>query len=264
MSCIKAIRNYLLDMDGTIYLGNRLFYGTIPLLSRIREIGGRAVFLTNNSSASPREYVQKLGRLGIPAALDDVFTAGDAAGLTLPQLLEKTPKVYLLGTPSLAEQLADYGIRVVNRTGEAPDCVLLGFDKTLTYARLETACRYIAAGVPYFATHPDLTCPVENGSIPDAGAIAKLIEAATGRVPVVFGKPERFMADAVLEKYGFARETTAMVGDRLNTDIRFANQSGMKAILVLTGETSLEAYSGQNAVHADWIFPSVTELCAAM
>ncbi len=264
MPDIQNIRYFLLDMDGTIYLGDKLFSGTLPLLRRIREKNGRAVFLTNNSSASPRDYIDKLKKLGIPAADGDVFTSGDAAAFALLRRFGAPPKVYLLGTPPLAAQLAEYGIHTVNESGETPDCVLLGFDKTLTYARLETACRYLAAGLPYFATHPDLTCPVEDGFIPDAGAIARLIEAATGRVPVVFGKPESTMAEAAIQKYGFAREEAAMVGDRLSTDILFANNAGMAAILVLSGETDLAAYRAQSAARADFIYPSVAELCAAL
>ena len=260
---LQNIRDFLLDMDGTIYLGNRLFAGTIPFLNRIRVRGGRVVFLTNNSSASPLTYVQKLNGMGIDAGIGDVFTSGDAAAITLLKQFGHPPSIYLLGTPALASHLAGYGIRVVNEPA-TPDCVLLGFDKTLTYERLATACRLISAGLPYYATHPDLVCPVENGFIPDAGAMMALIHAATGRLPVVFGKPERAMADAAAERYGLSPDTTAMVGDRLSTDIRFANQAGMTAILVLSGETKHSDYLSQHEVHADWIFPSIRELCDAL
>lgn len=264
MQAISQIRDFLLDMDGTIYLGNRLLEGTLPLLNRIREKGGRAIFLTNNSSASPEMYVEKLHRLGIPAVADDIFTSGDAAAVSLLQHFQKPPAVYLLGTPQLADQLTGYGLRIVNNTEIPPDCVLLGFDKTLTYERLETACRLIDGGIPYFATHPDRVCPVENGFIPDAGAMIALIQTATGRTPTVFGKPEAAMAAAASARYHLCMETTAMVGDRLSTDIRFANNAGMTAVLVLSGETSLADYQAQDEVHADWIFPSVRELCDAL
>ena len=259
---ITSIRDFLLDMDGTIYLGEQLFPGTLPLLKRIREKGGRAIFLTNNSSASPEDYVKKLARLGIPVSVDDVFTSGDAAAYALPKLHGANPSVYLLGTPALEAQLHAAGIQIVNGTDRKPDCVLLGFDKTLTYQKLVEACRFISDGVPYYATHPDFTCPVENGFIPDTGAMICLIEAATGRRPVVFGKPEKTMAEAAMARYSFSAETTAMVGDRLMTDIRFGNNAGMASVLVLSGETKLSDYEGQSDVHADFIYPSVTELCA--
>lgn len=259
---IQRIRSFLLDMDGTIYLGKQLFPGTIPLLNRIREKGGRYVFLTNNSSASPAEYVTRLQRFGIDAGLEDIFTSGDAAAIELTRIFGHPPKVYLLGVPALREQLAEYGVQTVNETGETPECVLLGFDKTLTYDRLREACDYIMAGVPYYATHPDFTCPVENGCIPDAGAMALLIRATTGKMPVVFGKPERAIAEAVMTKYGFRRETTCMVGDRLMTDIKFANNAEIAAVLVLSGETDMAMYNAQTDAHADFIYPSVTELCA--
>lgn len=264
MNDIRKIKNFLLDMDGTIYLGNQLFPGTIPLLTRIAEKGGRAIFLTNNSSASPAAYVQKLARLGVTVTEDDIFTSGDAAVFTLLKIFGAPPKVYLLGTPELQEQLETAGFAIVNGTAETPDCVLLGFDKTLTYQKLVDACNWITAGVPYYATHPDFTCPVENGFIPDTGSMICLIEATTGKRPIIFGKPEKTMADAAMARYGFEAATTAMVGDRLMTDIRFGNNAGMASVLVLSGETTLEDYEKQTEAHADFIYPSVTELCAEL
>jgi phosphoglycolate/pyridoxal phosphate phosphatase family enzyme len=259
---ISKVKNFLLDMDGTIYLGDRLFEGTPRLLESIKAIGGRAVYLTNNSSKSPEAYVEKLSRLGISATLDDIFTSGDAAALVLTERV-KNPKVYLLGTPALQAHLEGYGVRAVE-AGEAPDFVLLGFDMTLTYEKLKNACALITAGVPFVATHPDLVCPVENGFIPDTGSMIKMFEAATGISPEIIGKPTANMARAVERRYGFLPEQTAMVGDRLSTDIKFGNNAGFAAILVLSGETDMEMYKSQSAARADFIFPSVSELADAI
>ncbi len=256
---IKQIKNFLLDMDGTIYLGDRVFPGTLPLLEKIKTTGRRAVFLTNNSSMSPENYAVKLMRLGINAAPGDVFTSGDAAAEFLTKQ-NRGRNIFLLGTKSLEEQLARAGFHIVNGGGETPDAVLLGFDKTITYEKIMRACAYIVSGTPFYATHPDLVCPVENGFIPDTGSMIKMFEAATGVSPAVIGKPGKPMADAVFSRYGFVPSETAMVGDRRGTDIAFANNSRITAVLVLSGETNLSSYNAQTGVIADFIYDSVTEL----
>jgi 4-nitrophenyl phosphatase len=262
---IRRVKNFLLDMDGTIYLGSRLFPGTLPLLEKLKKTGRRALFLTNNSSMSPADYAAKLCRMGIQAEPGDVFTSGDAAAAYLKKHLPGGKRVFLLGTPSLEKQMRDEGFDIINGNPETePDLVLLGFDKTLTYEKIMLACRHISRGAPFYATHPDLVCPVEDGFIPDAGAMIKMFEAAAGVSPTVIGKPRKAMAEAVFERCGFLPEQTAMVGDRLATDIAFANQSGIYAVLVLSGETDLAAYRAQNEVWADFIYPSVSELCAAL
>ena len=261
---IKSIKNFLFDMDGTIYLGEKLFPGTLPLLEKIRSSGRHAVFLTNNSSMSPEDYALKLSRLGIFAPPGDIFTSGDAAAQVLSGEFANA-KIYLLGTPSLEKQLSRAGFEIVNSRAQIkPDVVLLGFDKTLTYEKIMHACEHISRGVPFYATHPDILCPMENGFIPDTGSMIKMFEAATGVSPVVVGKPEKTMADAVMSRYGFRPEETAMVGDRLMTDIAFANNAGIAAVLVLSGETDLKMYNSQNEAAADFIFPSVSELSAQL
>jgi len=214
--------------------------------------------LTNNSSKSPAAYVKKLTCLGVQAYTSHVFTSGDAAALILTER-KINPKVYLLGTPELEEHLTRYGIQAVSAL-DNPDFVLLGFDITLTYEKIKTACELITAGVPFVATHPDLVCPVENGFIPDTGSMIKMFEAATGISPEIMGKPTSNMARAVERRYGFLPKETAMVGDRLSTDIKFANNAGIAAILVLSGITDMNLYSSQTDAHADFIFPSVYEL----
>lgn len=256
---ISEIKNWLLDMDGTIYLGEELIPGALDFLQGIKSRGGRAIFLTNNSSRAPRDYVEKLRRLGIEADQEDIFTSGDAAAKLLEERFGHGSSGYVLGTPSLESLMADRGF-VLCSEGEKADFVLLGFDKTLTYDKIRVACDYINAGVPFFATHPDFLCPTETGFIPDTGSMIKMFEAATGVSPEVAGKPERAMAQAAFLRYGIDPAVTAMVGDRLMTDIAFGNRADITAVLVLSGETGLEQYNAQSEVHADFIFSSVGEM----
>ena len=246
-------------MDGTIYLGDRLIPGALEFLAEIKRGGGRAIFLTNNSSRAPKDYAEKLARLGIEAEESDVFTSGDAAAELLEKKFGFGSSCFLMGTPSLEKLFADRGF-VLCSEGEKADFVLLGFDKTLTYDKIRVACDYINAGVPFFATHPDFLCPTETGFIPDTGSMIKMFEAATGVSPEIAGKPEKAMADAAFSRYGIDPGVTAMVGDRLMTDIAFGNRSDITAVLVLSGETSLEQYESQNSVKADFIFGSVADI----
>ena len=260
---IRAIRNWFLDMDGTVYLGNELIPGARAFIEKVRAGGGRVIFLTNNSSRSPRDYAEKLGRLGIETPEEDVFTSGDAAALMLARRFGRGARGYVLGTPSLEDLLRREGFALVGENAD-PQFVLLGFDQTLTYEKLRIACDYLFAGVPFFATHPDRVCPTERGFIPDAGAMLALFRTATGAEAEIAGKPERMMAEAAFARYGIAPEETAMVGDRLSTDIAFANRSGLTAVLVLSGETSAADYAAQRDVRADYIFDSVNELRRAV
>lgn len=262
MAALRDIKNFLIDMDGTVYLGQKLLPGAHEFWEYVNSGGRRGVFLTNNSARAPKDYVKKLAGMGIEATEDQIVTSGDAAVWFLKKNYPGK-SVFLLGTPLLHAHLEQAGVKIVNGTGETPGVVLLGFDMTLTYEKIKDAYTYIVQGVPFLATHPDVLCPAENGFIPDTGAMIKMFEAATGVSPVVLGKPYAPMAEAILEKFGFAPHETAMVGDRLYTDIAFANRNGLAGILVLSGETTEEDYKAQNRVKADFIFPSVKELTLA-
>ncbi|RME04132.1 MAG: HAD-IIA family hydrolase [Planctomycetota bacterium] len=235
-----GMKYFILDMDGTIYLGDRLFPDVLFFLERVRKVGGDYIFLTNNSSKSSRDYVEKLGRLGIEVGEERVLVSTHQAIEYLARVGLR--KVYLVGTDILAEQLLDADFQLESAS---PECVLVGFDLTLTYAKLERACYFIQRGCPWFGTHPDKVCPTERGSIPDCGSICACIEAATGVPPArVFGKPSRGMAQMALERLGGSLEQTAVVGDRLYTDMEMALRCGLHGFLVLTGESTLEDWRG--------------------
>ena len=232
MKDLTNIRLFLLDMDGTVYLGNRLLPGSLDFLHYLAETGRDHLFLTNNSSRNADYYAEKLTKLGWPAKPDEILTAGEATALYLGGL-KPAAKIYLLGTPDLETEFASHGFLL---TDEEPDYVVLGFDMTLTYAKLVRACDLIRAGVPFIATHPDINCPTETGYIPDCGAMTALITASTGVIPKVIGKPNREIIDAMFRKKPVRRDQVAMVGDRLYTDIVMGHNAGVTSVLVLSGE----------------------------
>lgn len=220
-------------MDGTFYLGDRLLPGALDFMTALAEAGRDYLFLTNNSSRDARAYAEKLTSLGFSVAPAKILTSGEA---TIRFLRSHHPeaRVYLLGTPALEGEFRAAGIDLVE---ESPALVVLGFDLTLTYHKLERACTFIRRGAGFVATHPDLNCPTGEGFIPDAGAMSAFITAATGVSPKVIGKPQREIVAAAEEKTGMPAAVMAMIGDRLYTDVAMGCATGVTTILVLTGET---------------------------
>ncbi|MCD6288860.1 MAG: HAD-IIA family hydrolase [Anaerolineae bacterium] len=257
---IAGLAGFVLDMDGTLYLGDTLLPGAAELLAWLTERGVPFLYLTNNSSKDAMAYVRKLQRLGLPAEPDRVLTSGAATTGWL-QAHHPDARLFVLGTPSLQAEFRAAGFAIVD---DSPDLVVLGFDMTLTYDRLAQACTFIRQGTPWIATHPDINCPVPGGFIPDAGAIAAAIVASTGVEPrVVIGKPNPYIFKEALARLGTLPEATAMVGDRLYTDIAGARGAGLTAILVLSGETKEEDLAAAGDL-PDLIFPSVQALLQAL
>lgn len=234
---LAAVRCFLLDMDGTFYLGDRLLEGSLDFLQRLRETGRQALFLTNNSSKSAEVYVQKLQRMGVTEPFLSVYTSGQATGrYVLAHCAGK--RAFLLGNRQLRMELEAMGVAIDD---ENPDYVIVGFDTTLDYASMTRVCDLVRAGLPYVATHPDFNCPTESGFIPDIGAIMAFIEASTGRkADVIIGKPHQGIVEGALELVGRSAAECAMVGDRLYTDIATGVNFGMTAILVLSGEAGMD------------------------
>lgn len=255
MEALKNIDCYLLDMDGTVYLGGKLLPGSLEFLQYVRQSGRDVLFLTNNSSRSTLYYAEKLTKMGWPAAPEDILTSGMATAAYIHSLQPKA-RIFLVGTPDLVAEFERWEFTI---TDSSPDYVVLGFDTTLTYQKLETACRLITDGVPYIATHPDINCPTENGYIPDCGSMIALIRESTGKTPKVIGKPNREIIEAVFSRKNYQPEQMAMVGDRLYTDIATAKNAGIAGILVLSGETKREQLA-QSAVKPDYVFANLGEL----
>ena len=259
MSSLADIRLFLLDMDGTVYLGSRLLPGSLDFLRYLRETSRDHLFLTNNSSRNANYYAEKLTRLGWPAKPEEVLTSGEATALYLGGL-KPSARVYLLGTPDLEQEFIEHGFVLTN---EKPDYVVLGFDMTLTYEKLVQACDLVRSGVPFIATHPDFNCPTETGYIPDCGAMIALITASTGVKPQVIGKPNREIIDAMFRKKPVTRSQVAMVGDRLYTDIVMGHNARVASILVLSGEAKRDDIDTA-PVKPDYVMSGLAELHAAL
>lgn len=235
---LKSKKLFLFDMDGTIYEENNLFDGTIEFLQSIKVSGGRYVFITNNSSKSVKDYINKVVGLGIEADISNFFTSAQA---TILYLKNNYPdkKVYCQGTKSLVSELKEADIDVVVDVCDDIDVVLVGFDTELTSEKLRNTCELLGRDVVYIATNPDLVCPVSFGFVPDCGSICGMIKNATGKEPLYIGKPESTMVDIVREKWGYSKEETVVIGDRLYTDIASGLNAGVTAICVLTGEATV-------------------------
>lgn len=253
---LSHIRCFALDMDGTIYLGEQWIDGALDFLHRIEETGRSYVFVTNNSSKNAAVYVDKLHRMGLDVGEDKIVTSGQATIHYLKQHFQGK-KVFLLGNPLLQEEFAQAGIRLEE---EHPDVVVTAFDTSLDYRKMCRVCDHVRSGMPYLATHPDYNCPTETGFIPDAGAIHAFIHASAFRYPDrIIGKPNEDIVDYLTRRVNVKREETAMVGDRLYTDIAAGRNNGLKSILVLSGEASMEDVR-RSEVLPDMIFDSVKEI----
>jgi len=262
MRQLKQKKLFLLDMDGTIYLDNDLFPGTIPFLSRVREIGGRYLFLTNNSSRSVSAYVEKLGKLGIEATAEDFLTSVNAL---IADLKSREPYrlCYAFGTESFRQQLREAGINVTDKLEDDIDCLLIAFDTELNFQKLEDACILLNRGVDFIATNPDWVCPTWYGSVPDCGSVCEMLYRATGRRPRVIGKPRPEMVKLAMAATGFSPEETMVVGDRLYTDIACGVNAGVDTAFVLSGEGTREDLEASD-VKPTWVFDDIAAILAAM
>ena len=253
---IKNVELFLLDLDGTTYIGNKEIDGSFDAINRLRAMGKKICFFTNNSSRNHGDYVAKINGMGLSIGDDEVYTSGQ---VTCEYILEKfkDKKVYLLGNERLRTEFEDYGIPVVD---ENPDLCVIAFDTSLVYDRLYQFCKYVKSGLPYVATHPDFTCPAEECPMPDIGALIEVVRITTGRNPdVVMGKPHAEAGVRIAKSYGLDPEQVAMVGDRLYTDIAFGNNSGFVSILVLSGETKRDMLE-TSAVKPDYVFDFVKDI----
>jgi HAD superfamily hydrolase (TIGR01450 family) len=256
---LRDIECFVLDMDGTVNLGNTLIDGAKELIELFFEKGIKFSFFTNNSSKAPEDYVEKLSWLGFSGITRrHVMTSGD---VMLHYLREHgAQKVFLAGTPELERQFREAGLTLLRPDTEEADCVVLGFDTTFDFAKADTVCRLAWAGVPFVATNIDRVCPLEDGRFwPDCGSMAAMIEHATGIAPRFVGKPFADTVEYILAGAGVARERVAMVGDRLYTDIKTAVNGGVTGIAVLSGEISYHDIETGD-VAPDYILDSVKDI----
>ena len=251
-------------MDGTIYLGGKVFPFAVDFIRRLRNAGKRVLFFTNNASHSGAFYLEKLTKLGFSPDAAEILSAADVT-IAFLKLHRPGARVYLMGTPQLESMFIDAGIPLLSNDAEKADVVVTSFDTTLTYEKLDAACRLIRGGAEYLCTHPDLNCPTEDGFIPDSGAIAACVTASTGVAPRYFGKPYEDTVSMISEVTGCTRDEMCIFGDRLYTDIALGRRHGVTATLVYSGETTPQQHAAAaKEDRADFAYPSLAEVAADM
>ncbi len=262
LEALKNIKLFLFDMDGTLYLGDRLYDFTKKLLATIKKQGKRYLFMTNNSSKSVEDYIKKLAKLGIEAEYSDFITSSQATAMYLKDTCPDD-KLYVCGTESLKQELRNSGFTVTEDLNEV-DCIVMGNDTELTFKKLDDVSRLLSTReVRYIATNPDYVCPTEYGSVPDCGSVCDMIFNATGNRPLFIGKPEPAMPKIAMKMTGFKPTETAVIGDRIYTDIKSGINAGCVTVLVLSGETTLEILQ-ESADKPDYCLESGADLLKAI
>lgn len=244
---LRNVKHVALDMDGTIYLGSRIFPYTLEFLDKLTKAGIGYSFLTNNPTKSVADYLAKLAGMGIEAGEENMLTTSLAAIDHIKRTYPEAKRLFMLGTPSMISQFEKAGFEsCADDPEDRPDVLVVAFDPTLVYSRLCRAAWWASQGVPYVATNPDRVCPTDQKVIlVDCGSLQKCIEHATGRKPdIVLGKPDPTMLHGIRLKLGLKPEEMAMVGDRIYTDTAMAHNAGVVGVLVLSGETTLETALG--------------------
>ncbi|MBR4082728.1 MAG: HAD-IIA family hydrolase [Lachnospiraceae bacterium] len=241
MNNLSLKKLFLFDIDGTIAVGNDLLDGTVELLKYIEEVGGKAYYITNNSTKSNNDYVEKFRHAFSLETTEDLFIT--SGYMMLQFLLKNYPqdKIFVLGTASFIAELRKNGLHIVETAEENITCVVVAYDSELNYDKLIEVCKVLSTTeVPFYATNPDLCCPIDFGFIPDCGAICEMITHSTGKEPVYLGKPSAEVVRVCQESSGFNAEETLVVGDRLYTDIACGINAGVDTCVVYTGEARAE------------------------
>lgn len=258
----RMFGGYVFDLDGTLYLGDHLLPGAADTVAAIRAAGSRVAFLTNKPLETTETYAAKLTDLGIPASAPEVVSSTDAL---LRYLLQHAAGARLLpiSEPLLAGMLRDAGFTTLDHIGDDPttaDVVVVSWDRTFDYAKLVAGFRAVRAGARIVATNPDPFCPTPDGDLPDCAAMLAAIEASTGvRAEAIVGKPSPHMAATLLDRLALPADDTILIGDRLMTDVRMAQEAGMASALVLTGATSASALA-DSPVIPDYVLGGVAEV----
>ncbi|MFE5322963.1 HAD-IIA family hydrolase [Paenibacillus sp. NPDC056579] len=253
------MRGYVFDLDGTVYLGDKMIDGAAEAIRILRERGDKVVFLSNKPIATRQSYADKLTKMGIPTSVEDVLNSSLIVARYLQKRVSKEDKVFVIGEEPIYDELREHGIELTEDSSN-PDYVVLSWDRQFTYDKLNVVYQAAIRGSKIIASNPDATCPLDNGQIPDTGTFIAALEAATGKaIDLVVGKPSLIAAQAAVEHLGLKYEECFMIGDRLETDIKMGNDAGMASVLVLTGVATAEmaALAPSPPKH---IVPSIKEI----
>jgi arabinose operon protein AraL len=251
-------RGFIFDLDGTVYLSDALIPGADHVIRLLREGGRKVVFLSNKPIQTREDYASKLTRLGIPTQPDEVINST----FVMTNYLKKVApgaKLFVVGEIPFVEELRRAGFTITEEPKEI-QYVVVAFDRTFDYHKLDVAFQAIKLGAHFVATNPDRTCPVEGGEIPDcAGMIAAIEAVTTQKVELIVGKPSPMIIEAALEIMGLKPDDCILIGDRLETDIKMGKESGIATGIVLTGVTD-EKTLKESAIYPDFIFQSIADL----
>lgn len=259
---LHGIEGFLVDMDGVLYRGDTPVPGMQDFLKKLTLEGVPHLFLTNNSSMTPQQYTEKLGRMGAATAPERILTSALVTASSLARVATPDDQILMLGHEGLRRALLQAGLRLTERYEEAT-YVVAGIDRDLYWKKLAAATLAIRRGARFWGTNGDRTFPTERGLEPGAGAVLAFLEAAGGVTPRIFGKPEHAMFDEALRRLGTTRERTAMIGDRYETDIVGASRAGLVTIAVTSGVYDHGHFESQTPP-PDAIYPSIAEIAAAL
>ena len=238
---MKNKKLFLFDIDGTIAVGDTLYPGSAALLAHIESIGGKSYFITNNSTKSGADYVKKFREVFHLETTEDLFITSGYMTLSFLRKNYASDKIFVLGTASFIAELKKYGLQITETYEPDIACVVVAYDSELNYAKLVEVCKVLSTtDVPFYATNPDLCCPIDFGFIPDCGAICEMITHSTGKTPTYLGKPSSEVVELCLSLSGFSKEETLVVGDRLYTDIACGINGGVDTCVLFTGEAKRE------------------------
>jgi len=251
----QRAKHYLIDMDGVIYRGRNMIPGADRFVAHLKKLGRKFLFLTNSSDSTPVDLQGRLSAMGIQVDVECFYTSALATAAFL-HAQKPEGKAFIIGERGLKEALFEVGYTI---TEKDPDYVILGETKNYGFYQIATAIRLIDGGVPFIATNPDVTGPFDGGIIPACGSFAALIEKATGRTPYFIGKPNPLIMRKALRTLDVHSTETAIIGDRMNTDIVAGIESGMETILVLSGVTHQEDLI-KYPYRPDFIFNSIADI----
>jgi 4-nitrophenyl phosphatase len=253
---LRQLRHLIIDMDGVLYRGDEAIPGTEEFVRFLRGQGIGFVLATNNSTRTPQQYVRKLAGMGVTVYANEVLTSAQATASYLAGIAPPGTRVFVVGQDGLWTALREAGFDLVESDAEY---VVAGMDFAICYERLAQAALLIRAGAQFIGTNPDRTFPSERGIVPGAGALLAFLEASTGVAPTVIGKPETAMIEQALARLRARPADTAMLGDRLETDILAGQRAGLHTLLVLSGVTTRQALSGSE-IQPDLVFEDIGHL----
>ena len=248
-------KHFIIDMDGVIYRGSNLILGADLFIQNLESLGRKFIFLTNSSDSTPADLQRKVARMGMPVGEERFYTSALATAAFL-QAQKPGGRAFVLGEHGLDEALVEAGYTL---TDTDPDYVVLGEVLDYDFFRLSTAIRLVDRGIPFVATNPDVTGPYDGGIIPACGAFAALIQKATGQAPYFVGKPNPLIIRTALRTLDVHSTETAIIGDRMDTDMVAGIESGMETILVLSGVTDREDIA-RYPYQPDFIYDSIADI----